>query len=528
MENDPNNYKTLENGIIKQININKIEYNFEYSNKYNMYNERSIFFSYLRLGVLIGAIGKIPDSILDVGYGNGDFLKVASTSIPNCFGSDISDYPIPEKCIKVELNTNNHYDVVCFFDSLEHFDDINIIGNLNCDYVFISVPWCHNFSSKWFMTWYHRKPNEHLWHFNETALNSFFEGHGFVSIYKSNHEDIIRVNPSAKYYPNILSFVFKKKNTIHSQLNDFYKNKTAVVTGGTGFIGRNIVNELLDRGINKVIIFDRTIKYNWEILDTDKITYIEGNLLNGSDVNKLLDYEFDIMFHEAANVDTTCMDEDNMIDTNVTAFKELANICQKKFAKLVYASSAATYGNSSCPNVVGCNEEPLNIYGKSKLMMDQFVRENHKEYTIPLIGIRYFNVYGNGENHKNKMMSMITQMIHKVNKDIDVDLFEFGEQKHDFVYVKDVVLCNLLAGMSDSTDIYNCGYGESVDFNKIFEIIQSYYKGESKIQYIKNNYTFFQVETKADISNTFEKIYYKPKFDIVKGIYDYISNYLME
>jgi hypothetical protein len=205
------NYEVLENGIIKQINVNKIEYNIDYSNKYNTYGEKSNYLSNLRLGVLIGAIGHIPESILDVGYGNGSFLINAKNIINNCSGSDISGYSLPEN-ISFENNIfQNHYEIICFFDSLEHFDDINIINKLDCDYIFISVPWCHNFSNEWFINWYHRRPNEHLWHFNDKSLIKFFEENGYENIHLSNFEDAIRKNSSSEGNANILSAIFKKK-----------------------------------------------------------------------------------------------------------------------------------------------------------------------------------------------------------------------------------------------------------------------------------------------------------------------------
>jgi ADP-L-glycero-D-manno-heptose 6-epimerase len=180
-----------------------------------------------------------------------------------------------------------------------------------------------------------------------------------------------------------------------SDLSKYYLDKSILITGGTGFIGRNIVNELLNYNIKQIIIFDRTLKYSW---DSNKIIYIQGNLL--SDLHILNDYNFDIVFHQAANVDTTDMNENIMINTNYTSFIELIKLCEKKLAKLIYASSAATYGNSPAPNIVGINESPLNIYGKSKLMMDNYLRNNINKLPITIIGLRYFNVYGNGENHK--------------------------------------------------------------------------------------------------------------------------------
>jgi hypothetical protein len=205
------NYERLSNGVIKQISVKKIDYNYDYSNKYNDYGEKGRSLSYLRFGVLLGAIGKIPESIVDVGYGNGDFLKVCRDSIDTLYGCDISEYPVPDGCTKVKFSEIPAVEVVCFFDSLEHFDDISIVKELKTDYIFISVPWCHYVSDKWFEKWYHRRENEHLFHFNEESLVTFFRECGYEPIYVGCFEDIVRKNPSVQPLKNILSGVFKKR-----------------------------------------------------------------------------------------------------------------------------------------------------------------------------------------------------------------------------------------------------------------------------------------------------------------------------
>jgi hypothetical protein len=205
------NYHTLPNGVIKQIHVNKITYNYAYSDKYNQYGERANYLSYLRYGVLLGALKTIPKRLVDVGYGNGSFLKACVGSIDELFGCDLSDYPVPEGCIKINLSDISNIDVTCFFDSLEHFDDITIVKDLDTKYVFISVPWCHNLSTEWFKNWYHRRENEHLYHFNHESLVKFFDECGYDCIYTGHFEDIIRKNATLGGLPNILSCIFSKR-----------------------------------------------------------------------------------------------------------------------------------------------------------------------------------------------------------------------------------------------------------------------------------------------------------------------------
>ena len=205
------NYIRLDNGVIKQVNVQKISYDFDYSNKYNNYGEKANYISYLRLGVLLGLLKKTPNSLVDVGYGNGAFLSACKGTIPTLYGCDISDYPVPEGCQKIDIQSVSNVDVVCFFDSLEHFEDISFVKELDTKYIFISVPWCHYPSDDWFKQWYHRRENEHLYHFNEASLKQFFDESGYDCIYTGCYEDVIRVNPSVKPYQNILSGLFMKR-----------------------------------------------------------------------------------------------------------------------------------------------------------------------------------------------------------------------------------------------------------------------------------------------------------------------------
>jgi len=148
-------------------------------------------------------------SILDVGYGNGSFLKYCLKHDKICFGYDISGYELPKE-ITITQNINEAVDIVSFFDSLEHFPQVdlnNILNQLKCRYISISVPWNH-YEGKEFETWKHRKPNEHRHHFSAVGLANLFYKSNFKLIEMSSYEDKIR--GTLHGLPNILSAIFKK------------------------------------------------------------------------------------------------------------------------------------------------------------------------------------------------------------------------------------------------------------------------------------------------------------------------------
>jgi len=203
------NYRKDDHGVIHQITSKKYDYNADYvNNSYNTYGDLPKLISHLRLGFMVGGISRYPTSILDVGYGNGDFLKLCSGVIPECYGNDVSGYPIPENCKFVNDIFQKEYDVITFFDVLEHLEDINVVSKLKCNFMMVSVPWCHYFSDEWFNSWKHRREDIHLHHFNDESLVSFMNFHKFKCISLTNIEDIIRV--SIDNNKNILTGVFKK------------------------------------------------------------------------------------------------------------------------------------------------------------------------------------------------------------------------------------------------------------------------------------------------------------------------------
>jgi len=206
------NYEIDQFGVIHQINSTPFNYDSKYVNHYHKGNmlRLSEQMAYLRLGYILGNLKISPEKMLDVGIGNGSFCEAAMRICANVYGYDVFDNPfLPRECEKANSLTDQYYDIITFFDSLEHCENLDFIKDLDCRYVVISVPWCHNLNDQWFESWKHRKPNEHLHHFNDVSLRSFMNENGFQYMAHSNIEDAIR--KPVDELPNILTAIFEKR-----------------------------------------------------------------------------------------------------------------------------------------------------------------------------------------------------------------------------------------------------------------------------------------------------------------------------
>lgn len=317
---------------------------------------------------------------------------------------------------------------------------------------------------------------------------------------------------------------------------DDLAEKKILITGGAGFIGSNLAFYFQKHHpLAQIYIFDKfrnddtfpsgnpTSLGHFKNIIGFKGKVIVGDINNKEDLEKLKAYDFDIIFHQAAISDTTVLNQELVMKTNHEAFLQLLEIANQSQAMLIYASSAGTYGNSPAPNSVGSGEIPENIYGYSKLCMDESVRKIlAQDPTCPIIGLRYFNVYGEREFYKGKTASMILQLGLQALTHKKVRLFKNGEQKRDFVYIKDVIQANVKAIESTQSGIYNVGSGEARSFNDIIACLKAGL-GEFEVEYIENPYSFFQTHTEADIASTKEALSYVPRFDLEEGIKLYLN-----
>ena len=316
-----------------------------------------------------------------------------------------------------------------------------------------------------------------------------------------------------------------------------FNSKTILITGGAGFIGSSLAfyfQEHYPKAI--VVVFDsfrsgktfsngnlksfghfknllgfKGIVISGDINDPDALRSLEEN------------YTFNYIFHEAAISDTTVAEQDLMIKTNVNAYEELLKIAVKHGANMIYASSAATYGESDRFEVG--YEQPNNAYGFSKVMMDNITSAYlEKGLDIDIVGLKYFNVYGKREFFKNSTASMVVQFGHQILAGKTPRLFE-GSDKilRDFIYIEDVIQANIKACSPKKSGVYNVGTGKARSFEDIVNILQKELGIDKGKEYIPNPFVGqYQFFTQANIETTKEALGYMPSFEMEEGIKAYI------
>ena len=311
-----------------------------------------------------------------------------------------------------------------------------------------------------------------------------------------------------------------------------FNNKTILITGGAGFIGSNLAFYFQENFPEaKVVVFDkfrdesrfsngnRTSFGHFKNLIGFCGEVIAGDITNKEDLRRLEDFRFDYIFHEAAISDTTVQDQKIMLQTNLNAFKDLLDLAVMHKAAMVYASSGAVYGKLPAPHRVG-TEAPANIYGFSKLAMDHLAYDYMKKVDIPIVGLRYFNVYGPREYFKEKTASMVLQFGLQILSGQNPRLFEGSDTiKRDFIYIDDVIQANIKACDPKKSGVYNVGTGKARSFQDIVDILCDELDLHPEYEYIPNPYVKqYQFFTEADIESTREFLGYEPRFSLEEGI----------
>jgi len=291
-----------------------------------------------------------------------------------------------------------------------------------------------------------------------------------------------------------------------------------LVTGGAGFIGSNLVLELQRRWPWARL----TVVDDFRSGTFKNLAGYKGDVAAVDAAHFRPHEKYDCIFHLASITDTTVSDQRLMIHDNVEGFRNILQIARKHKARVVYASSAATYGLANVRMVEDNEPAPANAYAFSKTILDNVAAESRKE-GMRIDGLRFFNVYGPGEGHKGPSASMIYQLGLQIRQKRRPRIFKNGEQRRDFVHIDDIVDGLLLASEKGKNSVYNLGSGRGRSFNAVIRSLNSALGTSLEPDYFDNPYDFYQNFTEADLTRSKRDLGYAPKFELETGILDYMK-----
>ena len=319
-----------------------------------------------------------------------------------------------------------------------------------------------------------------------------------------------------------------------------------IVTGGAGFIGSALIGELLNQGLEDIVVVDTQVDFkNCDNLKPYKkglSGFFSANEFLESEKAKAIHSRITAIFHMGACSSTTEKDLDFLKRNNVEYSQKIFKLAVDLDVPLIYASSAATYGNGdegySDDHSLVYSLKPLNPYGDSKQVFDIWALSQEKKPPF-WCGLKFFNVYGPNEYHKEEMRSLVHKAFHQINERGFVGLFKSykepfkdGEQLRDFVYVKDVVKAMILMLKNSDPNycgVYNLGTGKARSFLDLVKAVFKALEQEPKVEFIdmpdsiKNQYQYF-TEAKMDKFHAF-----LPEFkfsSLEEGVRDYVSSHL--
>lgn len=290
-----------------------------------------------------------------------------------------------------------------------------------------------------------------------------------------------------------------------------------LVTGGAGFIGSNVALELEKLG-HDVIASD-----NFHSADRGNLNGFNGQLITWDCADKNLPPgNFDFIFHQAAITDPRHPDDKETYLKNVSGFNNVLKLQERTGARVVYASTAGLYGNGPTPMKEDQPKDCITVYGESKWRMDQLAEGYFAER--PLIGLRYFNVFGPREAHKGRPASMVLHLYHQMKAGKRPRLFKQGEHTRDFIYVKDAVAANLCALQAPS-GVYNVGTGVGTTFNQVVETLNALLGTKFEPEYFDMPYDSktYQHHTIADVTKARERLKFTARYSFKEAVKDYIQ-----
>jgi ADP-L-glycero-D-manno-heptose 6-epimerase len=308
-----------------------------------------------------------------------------------------------------------------------------------------------------------------------------------------------------------------------------------VVTGGAGFIGSNLIRALNLSGRDDILLIEDMSEGRKcaNLSDACIADYLDKQACTGLlDRGRELGANIEAVYHLGACTDTTQWDGRMMMRENFAFSRALCEYCIARKIPFVYASSAAVYGTGRQFSEEPEYERPLNMYGYSKLVFDQYVRKRLVSAQSTVIGLRYFNVYGPREQHKGRMASVVWHFFQQLIAGEQITLFAGshgyadGEQRRDFVYVDDVVDVTLWCAAQKSaiSGIYNCGTGTAETFNTVADTVLNWHQ-RGRLTYTPFPLALtdaYQAYTQADLSRLRAAGYMRQFRPVADGVPEYL------
>lgn len=323
-----------------------------------------------------------------------------------------------------------------------------------------------------------------------------------------------------------------------------------IVTGAAGFIGSNLIRAMNQQGIANIVAVDNLTKADKfrNLVSCEIADYLDKEELLSLLADGHFDGAVEAVLHQGACSDTMETDGHYMMENNYRYSSQLLDWCQDEEVPFIYASSASVYGGGKVFREAREYEAPLNVYGYSKFLFDQIVRRRLDDLTAPVVGFRYFNVYGPNEAHKGRMASVAWHFFNQYVREGKVRLFQGtdgyadGEQQRDFVSVEDVVKVNLhFLETGGPSGIYNVGSGRAQSFNDMavatvnacrrIEMQSAVSLDELRalgaIQYVEFPEALrgkYQSYTEADVSALRAAGYVEPFLSVEEGVARYVNS----
>jgi ADP-L-glycero-D-manno-heptose 6-epimerase len=298
-----------------------------------------------------------------------------------------------------------------------------------------------------------------------------------------------------------------------------------VITGGAGFIGSNLTLALQEKFPNSCLtVIDDFRSGDFKNLAGYRGDFVAQNLATLDWQDQFGDEKFDAIFHLASITDTTLHDQFVQVHDNVESFRRILNFARPTKTRIIYASSASIYGAATQASAESNGAAPANVYSFSKAIMDNIAMcESSDNPDWIIVGLRYFNVYGPREAHKGVPASMIYHLSRQMKAGQRPRIFKHGEQKRDFVYVKDAVEGSIRALDGQTSGIYNLGSGQARSFNELIDVLNKCLGTNFQPDYIDNPHAHYQNFTQADLTNARQALGYEPRFPLEDGVRDYMQ-----